>query len=494
MTLARLLSENDGSGRILREVQIAALTEIHRKWNPNRHFVLKAPVASGKSLILKAAQSYWSGSIVNPTNQLVGQYTASYPDLNYLIGSQLYKCSEYLTSCAIGSNRFNCKGAVDVGCCLVNARDRFASGEGTVLNIMSAFVNRARMKVAPGINYVDEAHGLCSSIRSLASTTVKFGSTERAIMRKLGYEKKDLTSELKLCAFLAAKVDKYQILMKKAKDADDAQKHYEVIENTQFVLEAISKHPEIYVIEFESEVLRILPVFAPRSVLDRILGKTGIVASGTMLPETLKELLGPQPFESYECESPIPANRRQVIHEPVDCKFDYASIRPDLIADKIREIYLRKGKAPLFVHATYSMASRLQPFLSGPDVLYHAKETKIDAIDEFKRNGGIFIGSGLAAGLDLAGSQFQAQIITQLMFPSLGDLYVKKRKMLEGGDRWYTEECATTFLQAIGRTTRDPTDYSETFCLDPRLPQVYNGWKRSGLISKDVNDSMVWRK
>lgn len=493
MTLQKLLDENDGSGRSLRPIQTEALTEIYNRWNPKRHFVLKAPVATGKSLILRASQKYYGGSLITPTNQLVGQYRESYENLNYLIGSQLYKCPEYLTNCAVGSMRYNCKGSVDEGCCLAKARERFANNEPTLLNTMSAFVNRARMKMSPGINYLDEAHGLCSTVRNLASTTIKFGPTERSILKKLKWEKHELVSELKMCTFLAAKVDRYSALMQKCKDPDDIQKYYDVLENTKFVLDAITLNPEVFIIEFHEGVLRVLPVFAPRAVLDRVLGVTGIVASGTLLPQNLKELLGDQPYEEYECRSPIPADRRKVIYDPVACKFDYQSIRPDLIAAKIMEIYNKKGKQPVFVHATYGMAQRLSEHLYGPDILFHTKETKIEKVEEFRAKGGILIGSGLSQGLDLAGPKFQTQILTQLVFANLGDLYVKKRKAIAGGDQWYSEECAITFLQSIGRTTRDPTDYSETFVLDSRLPSVYNSWKRAGLINKDVDDSMVWK-
>jgi Rad3-related DNA helicase len=387
--------------------------------------------------------------------------------------------------------RYNCKGAVDVGCCLANARERFAHNEPTLLNTMSAFVNRARMKVSPGINYLDEAHGLCSTVRNLASTTIKFGPTERAILKKLKYEKHELVSEIKMCNFLSAKIDRFQMMMAKSKDDDDIQKYYEIIENTKFVYDAISLNPEVYIIEFDEGSLRVLPVFAPRAVLDRVLGKTGIVASGTLLPENLKELLGDAPYEEYECRSPIPADRRQVVYDPVACKFDYQSIRPDLIAKKIWDIYLEKKRAPLFVHSTYGLAQKMMPFLVGPEVMYHTKETKIEAVEAFKERGGILIGSGMSQGLDLAGPKFQAQIITQLTFPNLGDLYVKKRKALLTGDAWYNEETATHFLQAIGRTTRGPTDYSETFVLDSRFPWVYDKWKKAGLINQDVADSIM---
>lgn len=491
MTLEKLLQENDGSNRELRDVQVQALTAIYNNWNPKSHFVLKAPVATGKSLILRAAQRNWGGSIITPTNQLVSQYEESYPTLNKLIGSQLYKCPEFLTNCAVGSMRYGCKGSVDTGCCLAKSREKFQQGQPTILNTMSAFVNRARMRVSAGLNYVDEAHTLCSTVRTLASTTVKFGPTERSIMKQLKFEKADLTSEIKMVKYLNAKADRFRGMLKKATDPDDVQKYYEISENAQFVADAIAANPEVFVIEFSEGTLRVLPVFAPRAVLDKILGTGGIVASGTMLPESLKELLGNKSYAEYECRSPIPAERRKVIYDPADCKFDYANLSPAKVAEKILDIYERKGRQSVFVHASYSLAAKLQEFLFGSHVLFHSKETKMDVLAEFRERGGIMIGSGLSTGLDLAGPKFQTQIITQLMFPNIGDLYVKKRRAVMGGENWYKEETALTWLQAIGRTTRYPEDKSETFMIDSRFPWVYKGWKQQGLISQDVDESVI---
>jgi Rad3-related DNA helicase len=77
-----------------------------------------------------------------------------------------------------------------------------------------------------------------------------------------------------------------------------------------------------------------------------------------------------------------------------------------------------------------------------------------------------------------------------MSFPSLSDIYVKKRKALTGGDDWYSAETAKTFLQAIGRTTRGPDDMSTTFVLDSRFKGVYGSWKRQGLVPKYVQDSV----
>jgi len=490
MKLDEILSNADGSGRELRSVQVDAITQIITKWNPNRHFVLSAPVATGKSMVLRTIQRVYGGNIVTPTNQLVGQYVETYPELNKLIGSAHYKCKEYLTNCGVGAARYNCKGGIDSQCCYVKSKEAFLDNKPTLLNTMSAYFNKVRHGIANDINYIDEAHALCSTVRSLTSTTIKFGPTERAILRKMKIDKKDLVSEIKLCQFLETKIVKYEALMKKSKDEVDQTKYFNVIENTKFTFEALSNNPEVFVTNFEEGHLRVLPVFAPRKVLEKVLGRTGVLTTGTFMRHDLKELLGDKPFEYYQCDSPIPASNRQVIYEPVECNFNYDSIRPDLIALKIMEIYKRRNKQPLFVHATYGMAEKLKFYLTENDVLFHDKVSKIDVVEEFRQKGGLMIGSGLAEGLDLSGDVCRAQIIIQLSFPNLSDTYVKKRKALSDGQDWYTAETAKTFLQAIGRTSRYPEDYSETFVLDSRFKYSYNNWVRAGLVPKYVQDSM----
>lgn len=483
---------SDGTDRELRPIQREALNWIGDNWGPKKHLFAGLGVGAGKSMLLRTVQKSTGAHILTSQNILLRQYKQDYPELNDLMGGANYTCSEYLTKCNIGSTRYSCKGSPDQRCCYLNNRDRFIGGEPSILNLMSFYINSARYKVPSNSMLIDEAHTIPGLIRQITSTAVKFGPMEKAILKQLKYEKHELVSELKLCAFLRAKVDKLNALMAKEKDPDKLEKYHAAMENADLTLQGFESSPERYVVQFEEGTLRVLPLTAPRKFMDRIIGTNGVMTSGTLLPHDMRELVGGDSYTYQDFGTPIPAQNRQIISDPMPFGFSFAEIRPEAIADKIMDIYLRDPQ-PTMVHATYGMAQRLREFLFQREIIWHDKDTKSDAVDRFKKEGGILIGSGLSEGLDLKNDLCRRQIIIQLQFPNISDLFVKKRRALADGAEFYMGETFKTFAQQVGRSTRTETDWSQTIVLDSRFKNTYYTWKRMGFISNSFADSITWR-
>lgn len=488
-----MIFTDDGLGRPMRPIQREVLDWVGANWASNKHLFAGLGVGAGKSSIIRAVQRKVGGNILTSQNILIGQYKDDYPQLNDLKGGAHYPCAEYGTTCNIGSTRYNCKGGVDSCCQYQNNREAFVEGTPSILNLMSFYLNATRFQTKPGIMLIDEAHTIPGLIRTITSTSVKFGMLEKGVLTKLKFKKEDLVSEIKLCQFLRAKIDRLQVLMQKEKDVEKIEGYYRQIENTSYALQGFESSPEQYVVQMIEGSLKVFPLKAPRKFMDRIIGTGGILTSATLLPHDMRELYGRDDYTFKDFGTPIPAANRQLVHVPMPFGFGYNEIQPAGIAEKIMEIY-KSNKTPTVVHCTYSMSERLREHLYDPAIIWHTKEDKGLAVERFKAEGGILIACGLSEGLDLKQDLCRQQIIVQLSFPNISDPFIKKRRALADGGEWYMGETFKTLAQALGRSTRGADDYSTTYILDSRFPQTFQSWKRRGIISKDFEDSVVFMK
>lgn len=481
---------NDGSGRELRPIQEEVIDWMNATYNPKRHMIVQAGVGAGKSVLARTFQRATGATIITAQNSLVTQYCESYPELNKVIGGSNYKCPEYLTNCLIGKNRYNCKGEVDVGCCYQNSLDAFVARKDSIANIMSAWVTSARLKRQIDSVVWDEVHTGPQMLRSMTSSTIKFNPTDRAILRKLGWEKSDLTSEIKLVKFFEEKIGKLSKMIEKEKDEEQLEKLFTQRDNAMYTKAGFEDNPELYVLEFEEGSLRVMPVKTPRVFLDKLLGNNGLLMSATLVPHDIEEIMGNRPYDFLDVGTPIPASRRQVYWQPSKCGFSYDKINPQIIAEDIKRIYNESGKEPTMVHATYGMAEKLRQYIFGSDVIFHTKEEKPEALAKFKKEGGLLIACGMSEGVSLDHDLCRQQIIIQLSFPNLSDLYVKKRRALADGETWYAAETYKIFAQQLGRSTRAVDDWSKTIILDSRFKYVYRSWCEMNLVPKYIRASV----
>ena len=480
---------DDGTGRQLRPIQEEVVGWINSNYTENKHLVIQAGVGAGKSVIARTYQRATGATIITAQNSLVSQYCETYPDLNKVIGGTNYRCGEYLTNCLIAKNRYNCKGMVDVGCCYQNALDDFVANRDSICNVMSAWVTSTRLKRKIASSVIDEFHTVPQMLRQMTSSTIKFGPNERAILRKFGWEKSDLVSEIKLVKFFDARIAHLSKLIEKEKDEDQLDKLFQVRDNVMFTKTGFEDNPELYSLTFEEGTLKVLPVKTPRVFVDKLLGKHGLLLSATVLPHDVEEMMGNRSYLFYDAGTPIPAKQRPVIWTPSRCGFSYDKIDPSIIAQDIIRIY-NEDKQPTVVHTTYGMAEKLKQHLFGQDVIFHSKEEKPEALDRFKREGGLLIACGMSEGISLDYDICRKQIIVQLSFPNLSDTYVRKRKALEDGERWYLGETYKQFAQQLGRSTRAVDDFSTVFVLDSRFKFIYNQWVDLGFVPKYVRASV----
>jgi Rad3-related DNA helicase len=85
----------------------------------------------------------------------------------------------------------------------------------------------------------------------------------------------------------------------------------------------------------------------------------------------------------------------------------------------------------------------------------------------------IFLSVAMEQGLNLKGPEHPLNIIAKVNFPYLGDDWVKQRNSLDKW-YWYNKISEINVVQACGRTTRSPDDYSEIYILDSDFNGLYS--------------------
>ena len=482
------ISKNDGSGRPLRPVQIQALTWLQDNWSSADAFTMQLPVASGKSLIAKAIANATGGSIVTPSNLLITQYTDTYKATNFLKGKQHYKCVSSGLSCHDWCNALEQKACKD--CPYTAAKKRALRGEQTFYNPMSLFYAgmSQEWKTAP-VLIVDEAHQLPGMISMLCGVKLRHSM----------YKFNDSTlTELHLVPFLQQQVRNLsKLALYYDKDKKRLAEITDELERLKLVLLGVETDASNYAIWIEQGLFRgkpdrflcVKPIRPPRSIVNSVLdGKKIVLLSGTLMPSDVQDLVGERRILSLDLPSPIPKERRKVFYKPLDFKMNRdTAVAP--IVDAIESIIAKHPGKNAIVHVSYAMSKRLRKAFNIP-ILYNDPENKQKVLDKFIREGGVFLASGCAEGIDLKYDLARVTIIPKLLFPNLGDPVVSKRKSLEDGDVWFNCETLKTTIQQAGRSTRTEDDYSDTYILDPNFARIWR--KTKHLLPASFNESLVW--
>ncbi len=145
----------------------------------------------------------------------------------------------------------------------------------------------------------------------------------------------------------------------------------------------------------------------------------------------------------------------------------------------------------VLIHATYELASKLAPLLKGLPLITHTPETRVERLEQFKREGGVFLASGCAEGVDLPGDLCRVNIILSLQRGNPTDPAIKRRMALADGKEWYDLEALKVVIQQAGRSTRGMEDSSTTYICDPAFPGYFSRNRKSVPIS--FCEAIVWR-
>jgi Rad3-related DNA helicase len=478
------ITKFDGSGRTPRPGQVEALKWISNNWS-SKILCLNLPVGSGKSAIAKSIANTVGAHIITPSNILIDQYTDVYPKDNFLKGKHHYTCSSGI-SCHDWTNICEQKPCPD--CPYVRNRTR-ALREPSTFNPMSLYyLTQDERWSAPRTLIIDEAHQLGSMLLMLAGFNIPYSIYKFP---------KNCTNELVLIKWLDEQIIriKKQIGVYKhdSKKITTLSNDLSSFTNTK---NGVAENPQNYAIWTYKATYRgrpeiflsVKPLTPPRNLVNTILEcRNLILMSGTLFPSDIRDLLGDVPYKLLDLPSPVPKENRPVYHKPVPFPMNvHTPIKK--IADAIEAVIKRHPGQNTIIHVTYSLSEQLRKHLTVP-FIFNDKSDKDVIVEQFKREGGIFLAAGCAEGIDLKGDLCRLNIIPKLPYPNLGDPVVAKRKTLEDGQLWYDMQVFKTLIQQVGRSTRSESDYSNTYILDPNFKIKFNQYKTQ--LPKSFVDGVV---
>ena len=214
------------------------------------------------------------------------------------------------------------------------------------------------------------------------------------------------------------------------------------------------------------KVLHVKPIRPPKFITNAMLNAERIILfSGTMFDHDIEELLPGKTYEVLDLPSPIPAEQRPIIYSPVPFKMNWKT-PPGDIAAEIKNILQKHPGENTIIHVSYALSKALAPYMPEGTIV-NTSDDKIEKLEQFKKEGGIFLAAGCAEGLDLKGNLCRVNIIPKLLYPNMNDPVVKKRMSQPDGDAWVNLETLKVTIQQAGRSTRTETDHSKCYVLDP---------------------------
>jgi len=461
------------TGWSLRPVQEEVLRKVEEKLDSSDVFILRMPVASGKTLTSLTLARYlnqakkWKSRLLVPNNMLLQQYMDDFPNLNTLRKRESYTCSLYENQ----SVKYDCgehtrltgkngkRGPYCKGCPYVTALRKAQVMPYVVIN---NYTYLAYKMYAEGL-IIDEGHLLTGMLKDMAA-------------RRLWHHDYRFPNYVRTYGQLARWVD--ERLTRTPKDKKLLELKAELVANRVSYL--VEKGTGLYRGE-ERECLKLIPVdirSQPPLLWPQHKVKKLFFLSGTINRKDVEDMgLGDRRICIIDAPSPIPIERRPLI---VDPKFTLAASAHGrdipALAQYLRDLANSKeGKG--FIHAPYSLAMELQKHLSDhPRFLFHTNQTKHRIFTEFKQSqDGIMVASGMYEGIDLADDAARWQVICKVPWANLTEPAMQY--MAQQDPEGYANEAARLVVQAYGRVCRSPTDYGETIIVDRSFLRLYNNYR-----------------
>lgn len=441
----------------LRKEQRDLLLEIESVWDASDIISITAPTAAGKSLIMYivaqwAASKRMSSNILVPTNVLVKQMQDSFPDMTPMHKMAAYQCADMDMSCA--DVKETC-GKLCRDCSYTQAKKAVKKSQ---VRVMNAYVYMAHRLYADVVMF-DEGH-----------TVLDMLSDKKDV--KLWRSLYKFPDNLKLVSDL---IEWMQTEL-------DAQPN----EKLSAALRAITKVRHGATLTYKRGInrgkddlcLHIIPITArdvPPWMWPQERVRKLLFLSATINKQDLIELgLDHRRVAYLECGSPIDPANRPIVYEPsYNLGAQYVDMALPAVVRKINELLARHPEKGL-IHLPYSLAARIRELVKDPRLIFHDKETKSWALNEFKSSppekGRVLVASGMYEGVDLPHELARWQMIGKVPYLSLGDQRVVAKS--QENPHWYAWEAAKRLIQAVGRIVRAPDDYGITYIFDTNFSRL----------------------
>ena len=502
-----------------RQVQIEALEWFAKNYDDFDVFVIEAPTATGKSMIVTTIAQFLAAmkqrsSVITPTKLLQDQYLRDFNDIPVLKGMSSYPCSAMGLdgSCRDTKQRLGqcCTAGKDEPpiCDYLIARAEAAAATTALFNFHSYYAN----KMYKNVLIADEAHNAISFL--LDFYALKLWKCE------VDYEDDIQLNGQGIKKLVEKTINSLQMhlidLQSQGAENKTAEKVENEIERLGYVRDSIERFKDDLLIQKDTaeyfgnmkelrktkqEHIYVKPVRVDKIGGDFLWPKQ--VNKIVLLSATISDLdvkrLGLDAGKRvayYRCDSPIPANRRPFFLAPVaSMKYDNRAKSFPRIITAIQMLAKHHHDQKGVIHCTYDSAQKLKAVVGkDPRYWFHDKFNKTEVYNRFRAMPGnqILVASGMEEGIDLAFDAGRWQVITQLMRPNVED---KVNKWMYQNDRTtYNWETIRKIIQQTGRICRDPADFGVTYMLDSEFEYFYGTtgplwpqWFKDGMLKINLN-------
>lgn len=447
------------AGWVLRSEQTKLLLEVEAAWDTSDVLAVIAPTAVGKTLLMYViakwtASKNQTANILVPNNLLLDQVLTAFPDLTPLHKIAAYECKDMGISCA--EVKETC-GNLCKGCVFPKAKRK---AKVALIRAMNTYVYFSHRLFADIVMF-DEGHQVLDMLTD--KQDIKLWQSQYKFPDGL-----KLVSEL--IEWMQTSLDKQHD--EKLRDA------LRQIIKTQHGATLTYKPGKR---RGKSEtVLHVIPTSAkavPPWLWPVEKVRKVILLSATLSPYDIEEMgLSERRVAYLECESPIKPERRPIIYDPAyNLGYQYVEYALPALVKKIQELLARHPEKGL-IHLPYGLAQRVREMTSEPRLLFHDKETKAWALDQFRTadpaSGKVLVASGLYEGVDLPYDAARWQLIAKVPFLSLGDQRVAFKA--EENPDWYAWEAIKKVIQGAGRIVRAPDDEGVTYLADNNFGRLWD--------------------
>jgi Rad3-related DNA helicase len=264
-------------------------------------------------------------------------------------------------------------------------------------------------------------------------------------------------------AWMGQKIELLRTLIAKA-PIEKAAYYFGLVSRITRVREGIIAEAEKYTHFYDGTDLVIMPIRPPDVIRDRLFDCHKLVLMSASLYKGDIQLLTNKPYKYLELDSPIPEERRRIYIDPAPERIGF-NTSPEVVVAWIKRILAKYPHRNTIVHLSYSWSAKLKPFF--PGCLTNTPESKNRVLSKFKKNGGLWLASGVAEGVDLIDDVCGLNLIPILPRANITDAIVRRRLSLPGGSREYDIDIIRTVQQQAGRASRHAEDFSTTVIADP---------------------------
>ena len=484
--------------------------------NGNRVIEYSAPTGAGKSIVLTIAckalreEGFQRATYTTPQKTLVSQLANDkHLNITSLLGRGNYSCkkvkSGVASDCPVPAKlrRKNCPN-----CPYIQVKDMFLASDLGCATLDKILVDRSLP--VPNILVIDESQGLEMKLienRSIAiPDRVDLNDLEESVrlwvrdteLEVAKYELKqsraferirpdNVTDEV---ASLMGFVDSTEA----TKIAKTLEKIQRVCEKAKGVLQIIQESPDSFIVDPKTRQFKLISGKAQFNAMIRGIDLI-ILASGTPCTSLLTT-----DFATIVAPHPVEVERRRVYYDPCG-KMNYQERDKtiDIMASRIAELHNKYNRNTLIHCHSFVIADKLgnAVYDMGVRCKWIDKGKRDECITGWKELNYVALMSvACEEGVDLPGEKYPLNIIAKIPFlPYKSDAWTDKRKeadmKLPAEQRWENVSVATAIMQAAGRTTRGPDDWSETYILDGSFEYFYKKnyvlflpWFRDALMRK----------